>query len=57
MQLPEMHKVIATGAGFLLFASIGIGLWDLFHGLHALAAFIALVLIAAGIFNIWGALK
>jgi uncharacterized membrane protein HdeD (DUF308 family) len=50
-------KIIATGTGLLLFASIGIGLLDLFHGLNALTALIALALIVAGIFNIWGGLR
>ena len=53
----KMSKLIATSVGLLLLASIAIGLWDLFPGLNRLAAAVALVLIAAGIFNVWGALN
>lgn len=52
-----MSKAIAPSIGLLLFASIGIGLWDLFRGLDALTAIIALSLIFAGVFNTWGALN
>jgi hypothetical protein len=53
----EMSKAITIGAVFLLVALIAIGLWDLFRNSNALGAFVALILVAAGIFNTWGALK
>lgn len=47
----------ATAAGLLLFVSIGVGLWDLFHGLTRLAMTVASIFIAAGTYNAWCSLN
>jgi len=52
-----MSKALGIGAGFLFFALIAIGLFDLFRGLNATVACVALIIIAVGIFNTWGAAK
>jgi hypothetical protein len=52
-----MFKAKTIGVAFLFFAVIAVGLWDLFRNSNALAASLALVFVAAGIFNTWGALK
>jgi ABC-type Fe3+ transport system permease subunit len=51
-----MSKAITKGAALLFFALIATGIWDLFRNSNALAAFVALIFVAAGIFNAWGAL-
>ena len=53
----QIFRAIAISAAFLFFALIGLGLWDLIRNANALAASVALILVAAGIFNTWGALK
>jgi hypothetical protein len=52
-----MFKAMTISAAFLLFALIAVGLWDLLRNSNVMAASLALVLVAAGIFNTWGALK
>ena len=52
-----MSKLIKIGAALLFFALIAIGLWDLFRNSNTLVASVALILVAAGIFNTWGALN
>jgi hypothetical protein len=49
-------KTISLGVGALLFASIGIGLLDLFDSLNALAASVALLFVISGVFNTWRSL-
>jgi hypothetical protein len=52
-----MSKAMTAGAALLFFVLIAIGLWDLFRNLNSLAVPIALILVLAGVFNIWGALN
>ena len=52
-----MSKALAVGAMFLFLVLIVIGLWDLFRGLNASAALIALIFVVTGVFNRWGALN
>ena len=52
-----MSRAITIGAAFLFFTLIAVGLWDLFRNSNALVASLALILLTAGIFNTWGALK
>jgi hypothetical protein len=55
----QMSKpiAIAQATALLLFASIGIGLSDLFHGLNTLAATVASIFVVAGTFNTWRSLN
>ena len=52
-----MSKALTLGAVFLFLVLIAIGLWDLFRGLNASAALIALIFVVSGVFNTWGALN
>ena len=52
-----MSKALTIGAMFLFLVLIVIGLWDLFRGLNASAALIALIFVVTGVFNTWGALN
>lgn len=52
-----MSKALTIGAVFLFLVIIVIGLWDLFRGLNASAALIALIFVVSGVFNTWGALS
>jgi hypothetical protein len=51
-----MYHAIVVSAGLLFFASIGMGLYDLFRGANAEVASIALAFVIAGVFNTWAAL-
>ena len=53
----QMSKALTIGAMFLFLVLIVIGLWDLFRGLNASAALIALIFVVTGVFNTWGALN
>ena len=53
----QMSKALTVGAMFLFLVLIVIGLWDLFRGLNASAALIALIFVVTGVFNTWGALN
>ena len=50
-------RAIATCTGLLLFASIGMGLWELFQGLHALGALIVFAFVCVATFNTWRVLN
>ncbi len=52
-----MSKALTVGAMFLFLALIVMGLWDLFRGLNASAALVALIIVVIGVFNTWGALN
>ncbi len=52
-----MSKALSVGAVFLFLVLVVIGLCDLFRGLNASAALIALILVVSGVFNTWGALS
>lgn len=52
----QMSKAITIGAALLFFALIATGLWDLFRNSNALVASVALIFVAAGFLNTWGAL-
>ena len=52
-----MSKALTVGAVFLFLVLIAIGLWDLFRGLNASAALIALIFVVIGVFNTWGTLN
>jgi exosortase/archaeosortase len=53
----QMSKTLTIGAVSLFFVIIVAGLWDLFRGLNALAASVALIFAVVGVFNTWGALN
>jgi hypothetical protein len=44
-------------APLALFCAIAYGLWDLFPGLNLRAGTIALLFVAAGVFNTWGSVQ
>ena len=52
-----MSKALTVGAVFLFLVLIAIGLCDLFRGLNASAASIALIFAVIGVFNTWGTLN
>ena len=52
-----MSKALSVGAVFLFLVLVVIGLSDLFRGLNASAALIALIFVVSGVFNTWGALS
>lgn len=53
----QRSRATVSGVGLLLFAAIGIGLSDLFHGLNALSVSVASIFVVAGIFNTWSSLR
>jgi hypothetical protein len=52
---PTMDNILKVGVVSALFLSIGIGLWDAVHGLHALAEGAAFVFAIGVIVNSWAA--
>jgi uncharacterized membrane protein HdeD (DUF308 family) len=50
------RAIIVVAVGLLFFASIVIGLCDLFRGVSLQVALIALAFVIIGIFNTWAAL-
>ena len=48
-----MSRTLIVVICLVLFGAIAFGLWDLFRGVSLLAGFIALMFVAAGIFNTW----
>jgi hypothetical protein len=53
-----MFKTITSFiAPLALFCAIAYGLWDLLPGLNLRAGTVALLFVAAGVFNTWAAFK
>jgi hypothetical protein len=51
----RVSKTIIVFTGFVLFCSISLGLWDLFHDASLVVATVALMFVAVGAFNTWTA--
>jgi hypothetical protein len=53
---PQMYRAIVVSGELLFFASITMGLYDLFRDATAQVASIALAFVLIGVFNTWAAL-
>jgi uncharacterized membrane protein HdeD (DUF308 family) len=52
-----MSKALIIVVGLVLFSAIAFGLWDVFRGASLLTGAIALMFVAAGVFNTWAVLN